>query len=132
MEHPIMPEIYHRIYIYIYTHIYIHFVYICIQNEHFVHLVHFVDFVHFVYFVHFVAIYFTLRFQVLFSKIKLTHSLLISHVSGAPNNARNLSSYIYTYIYGRQFYWGFYFFKHAFLYYMCEKPTNTPIIYSVY
>jgi hypothetical protein len=40
--------------------------------------------------------------------------------------------YIYIYIYEREFYWGFRFFNHALGYYMCEKPTNTPIIHSVY
>jgi hypothetical protein len=32
----------------------------------------------------------------------------------------------------RFFYWGFCFLNHAFCYYMREKPTNTPIIHSVY
>jgi hypothetical protein len=32
----------------------------------------------------------------------------------------------------RFFYWGFCFLNHALRLYMCEKPTNTPIIHSVY
>jgi hypothetical protein len=39
---------------------------------------------------------------------------------------------LYIYIYGRDFYWGFCFLNHAFPEYMCEKPTNTPIILSGY
>jgi hypothetical protein len=40
----------------------------------------------------------------------LTLSLLISYIHGAPSKARNLISYIY----GRDFYWGFCFLNHVF------------------
>jgi hypothetical protein len=40
----------------------------------------------------------------------LTLSLLMSYIYGAPSKARNLTSYIY----GRDFYWGFCLFNRAF------------------
>jgi hypothetical protein len=58
----------------------------------------------------------------------LTLNLLMSCIYGAPSRARNVTSYIY----GPDFYWGFCFLNRAFLSYIREKPTNTPIIHSVY
>jgi hypothetical protein len=59
----------------------------------------------------------------------------MSYVYGAPSKAGNLTSYIYIYIYiymDEIFYWGFCFLNRAFRKCMLEKPTNTPIIHSVY
>jgi hypothetical protein len=44
----------------------------------------------------------------------LTVSLLMSYICGAPSKARNLTSRIYIYIYGRYFYWGFCLLNRAF------------------
>jgi hypothetical protein len=40
----------------------------------------------------------------------LTLSLLMSYIYGAPSKAKNLTSYIY----GRDFYWGFFFLNRKF------------------
>jgi hypothetical protein len=69
-----------------------------------------------------------LRLLVLEGKVTLTLSLLMSNIYGAPSKARNLS---HIYVDGT-FYWGFCFLNRAFRNYMREKPTNTPIIHSVY